>query len=110
MSTFTKLAAASFFSIMCFSSTAALSAECDGYSFASRTYAYVLLIKNGIHDAGLKGTVPFCKAGELAIETAAQALKELRAHPKCDRKMMQKIWASRSDEFETKMNKELYGC
>ena len=109
MSTFTKLAAASFISIVCLS-TAALSAECDGYSFASRTYAYVLLIKNGIHDAGLKGTVPFCKAGELAIETAAQALKELRAHPKCDGKTMRKLWASRSDEFETKMNKELYGC
>jgi hypothetical protein len=110
MSTFTKLATASFTALVCFGSTAAFSAKCDAYSFASRTYADALGIKNDLNDEGRKGTAPFCKAAALAIESAARALQELRANPSCAGPSTKKLWASRSDAFETEMDKQLYGC
>jgi hypothetical protein len=109
MNSFTTLATASFMALVCIGSTAAFSAKCDAYTFASRTYADALGIKLDLSDAGKRGTTTYCTAGALAIEAAARALQELRTNPKCAGPSWRETWASRSGDSDKEWLKQ-NGC
>lgn len=103
LKTFTILASASLTALVCFSSTAASSDKCEAYTFASRTYADVLGIKNYLSDEGKIGSAQYCAVATLAIEAAARALEELRANTSCAGPVWLKLWAGRSGDFDKEM-------